>query len=238
MGWAGLSNERLKCQVLVDFDGTIATVDTTDRLLERFAEPAWMAVEEDWKAGRIGSRECMVRQIALLRATPDELDQFVSEIEIDPAFPAFVALCRSRGLGVTVVSDGLDRTVGAVLEQNGLELPFRANRLEWLGADRWRLLFPHGRADCRSLAGNCKCHFAVAPRGTVRVVVGDGRSDFCVAGEADLVLAKGVLADHAAASGLPHVPFQSFAEATTMFAAWLDETPLAGHVIHDEMRDE
>ncbi len=233
-----MSITRLKCEVLVDFDGTIATVDTTDRLLERFAEPTWQDVEDDWKAGRIGSRECMVRQIALLRATPAQLDGFVAEIDIDPAFPAFVALCRSRGLGITVVSDGLDRTVGAVLERHGLELPYRANRLEWLGGDRWRLLFPHGRADCRSLAGNCKCQFAVAPPGTVRVVVGDGRSDFCVAEEAELVLAKSALLRHATESGLPHFPFQSFAEATSLLAAWLDETHLADHSSQDEMRDE
>ena len=233
-----MSNTRLKCQVLVDFDGTIATVDTTDRLLERFADTGWQDIEDEWKAGRIGSRECMVRQIALLRATPDELDQFVAGIEIDPAFPAFVALCRSRGLSVTVVSDGLDRTVGAVLARHGLDLPYRANQLEWLGGDRWRLLFPHGRADCRSLAGNCKCQFASAPPGTVRVVVGDGRSDFCVAGQAELVLAKSALARHAAETGLTHFPFQSFAEATTLFASWLDETPLDDHSGHDEMRDE
>jgi 2,3-diketo-5-methylthio-1-phosphopentane phosphatase len=227
----------LKCQVLVDFDGTIATVDTTDLLLERFAGPAWQDVEEDWKAGRIGSRECMLRQIALVRATPRELDEFVADIEIDPAFPAFVALCRSRGLAVTVVSDGIDRTVGATLRRHGLDLPFRANHLEWLGEDRWRLAFPHARGDCRKLAGNCKCQFAVAPSGTVRVVVGDGRSDFCVAGEAELVLAKGALAQHAAANGLPHFPITSFAEATPLLAAWLDEKPHAFQD-HGELRDE
>lgn len=233
-----MSIARLKCQVLVDFDGTIATDDTTDELLGRFAGPAWQAVENDWKAGLIGSRECMLRQIALVRATPDELDAFVNEIEIDPAFPTFVALCRSRGVSVTVVSDGLDRTVGAVLARHGLDLPFRANKLEWLGGDRWRLLFPHGRADCRALAGNCKCQFAMAPPGTIRVVVGDGRSDFCVAGEAELVLAKRALADHAAATGLTHFPFNSFAEATTLFAAWLDETLSEAQRGRDLSRDE
>lgn len=237
MGWASVSSTRLKCQVLVDFDGTIAAVDTTDRLLERFAEPQWQDIEEDWKAGRIGSRECMLRQVALVRATPAELDAFVAEIEIDPAFPSFVTLCRSRGLAVTVVSDGLDRTVGAVLRRNGLDLPFRANHLEWLGGDRWRLAFPHAKDDCRALAGNCKCQFAIAPPGTIRVVVGDGRSDFCVAGEAELVLAKGALARHASESRMPHFPISSFAEATPLFAAWLDEKPFAiGD--RDELRDD
>ena len=238
MGWTSVSSTRFKCRVLVDFDGTIATVDTTDLLLERFADPAWVDVEEAWKAGRIGSRECMLRQVALVRATPEQLDAFVADIEIDPHFPAFVALCRARGLAVTVVSDGLDRTVGAVLRRHGLDLPFRANHLEWLGGDRWRLGFPHAKDDCRALSGNCKCQFAVAPPGTVRVVVGDGRSDFCVAGEAELVIAKSALARHAAESGMPHFSITSFAEATPLLAAWLDEKPDAAYSGHDQLRDE
>ena len=43
--------------VLVDFDGTIALEDTTDLMLERFANPLWRSVETEWVAGRIGSRE-------------------------------------------------------------------------------------------------------------------------------------------------------------------------------------
>jgi 2-hydroxy-3-keto-5-methylthiopentenyl-1-phosphate phosphatase len=218
-----VSSGRLKCRVLVDFDGTIATVDTTDLLLERFAEPGWLAIEEEWKSGRIGSRECMIRQIDLVKATPEQYDEFVSSIEIDPGFADFVAVCRKREIDVLVVSDGLDRTVGTVLERAGFDLPFRANRLQTVGADRWRLTFPHARGDCQVLSGNCKCQFADAARGSVRVVVGDGRSDFCVSGGADLVLAKGALADHCRDRELPHFAFTHFEEATDAFVRWLDD---------------
>jgi 2,3-diketo-5-methylthio-1-phosphopentane phosphatase len=238
MGWHLSSSDRLKVHVLVDFDGTIATIDTTDALLEQFADPAWADVEAQWKAGHIGSRECMLRQIELVRASPAQLDRFVEAIEIDPSFPDFVALCRSRGLQMTVVSDGLDRTVGSVLARHGLDLPYRANHLAWLGGDRWRLQFPHARGDCRSLAGTCKCQFAEAPAGTIRVVVGDGRSDYCVAGEAELVLAKGSLARHAAEIGLPFSPIQSFAEATHLLANWLDDTTGAAYPGGEQPRDK
>jgi 2-hydroxy-3-keto-5-methylthiopentenyl-1-phosphate phosphatase len=218
-----VSSGRLKCRVLVDFDGTIAKVDTTDLLLERFAEPGWLAIEDEWKAGRIGSRECMIRQIDLVKATPDQYDDFVSSIEIDPGFSDFVAACEKRDVDVLVVSDGLDRTVGTVLKRAGFDLPFRANQLRTVGADRWRLTFPHARGDCQVLSGNCKCQFADAARGSVRVVVGDGRSDFCVSGRADLVLAKGALADHCRNSNLPHFAFTRFEEATDAFGRWLDD---------------
>jgi 2-hydroxy-3-keto-5-methylthiopentenyl-1-phosphate phosphatase len=212
----------VKCRLLVDFDGTIASVDTTDHLLARFAAPSWRDIEEDWKAGRIGSRECMVRQIDLVRASQTEMDEFVAGIEIDTEFPAFAELCARLGHSITVVSDGLDRMVEVVLRRHGLELPYYANHLEWCGDDRWRLAFPHARSDCQSLSGTCKCNFvADAPR-ELSIVVGDGRSDFCIAGRADLVLAKGALLDHCIENDLPHVAFADFGDATEILAGWLE----------------
>src|SRR5262249_2194426 len=154
-----VSRPRVKCHVFVDFDGTIASLDTTDSLLERFAAPEWRLIEDDWKAGLIGSRECLVRQIDLVRATPGELDDFIETIEIDPGFASFVDLCIDAGHDVTVVSDGLDRTVEAVLKRHDLDLDFYANHLEWRGRDGWRLGFPHAGGAWEGLSGNCKCQF-------------------------------------------------------------------------------
>jgi 2,3-diketo-5-methylthio-1-phosphopentane phosphatase len=210
----------VKCRVFVDFDGTIAPIDTTDLLLERFADPAWRRIEEDWKAGRIGSRECLVRQVDLVRADPRELDAFIADIEIDPYFADFVTTCRRFGHQVAVVSDGLDRTVEAVLGRLDVHVPYYANHLAWQGGGRWRLAFPHARSDCRSLSGNCKCQFLDSSI-LLDVVVGDGRSDFCMATRADLVLAKGALLDHCVQSALPHRAFAHFGEATEHLTEWL-----------------
>lgn len=211
----------MKFHVFVDFDGTIAPVDTTDLLLERFADPRWLEIEEQWKAGLIGSRECMIRQVDMVRATPEDIDRFIGEIDIDPGFPGFVRLCTGLGHAVTVVSDGLDRTVGTVLKRAGLNVPFRANRFSWAGGERWRLRFPHARSDCLTLAGNCKCQFAEAERANARIVVGDGRSDYCIAGRVDLVLAKGSLVAHCREQHLPHIEFRSFAEASELLMRWI-----------------
>ena len=212
----------MKIHVFVDIDGTIATIDTTDRLLTQFADPAWLDIEKEWRAGAIGSRECMARQIDVIRATPGQLDAFINEIEIDPAFPAFVRFCRERGYETTVVSDGIDRTIERVLTRAGLNLPFRANHIEQAGSDRWRLSFPFSRETCPARAGHCKCGSLEGVPSTVRIAVGDGRSDFCMAQKADLVLAKGVLAEHCSSVGLDHLPFGNFTEATALLAEWLE----------------
>jgi 2-hydroxy-3-keto-5-methylthiopentenyl-1-phosphate phosphatase len=207
--------------MFVDFDGTITRGDTTDVILERFADAQWRKVEADWVAGRIGSRDCLARQIDLVRASPEALDDLVGAVEFDPGFPIFVNLCRQHGVPVTVVSDGLDRVANAILARAGVDVPLIANRLEWLGRDRWRLAFPHARSDCRSAAGNCKCTTLGAAPETTAVLIGDGRSDICAAESADLVLAKGTLAEHCRGVGLAFIPFTDFAGATSLLADWI-----------------
>jgi 2-hydroxy-3-keto-5-methylthiopentenyl-1-phosphate phosphatase len=207
--------------MFVDFDGTIALEDTTDVILERFALPAWRAIESDWLAGRIGSRECLARQIDLIRARPEQLDEVVREIPLDPHFPEFCALCRNRGIPLTVVSDGLDQVVTGMLARAGVNVPVLANRLEWLGKDRWRLDFPHATAGCRAAAGNCKCRALDKEPGTLRIMVGDGRSDFCAAETADLVFAKGALTEHCQGTGVTYLMFGNFAGATALLTEWI-----------------
>ncbi|MDB5531712.1 MAG: phosphatase, partial [Hyphomicrobiales bacterium] len=198
-------------RVFVDFDGTISRQDTTDLLLEQFADPEWLDIESSWLRGEIGSRECMARQISLLRVTPAALAECLRDVEIDPAFSRFVKLCHDRGLSVTVLSDGLDIVVETVLRHAGIALPVLANCATATEADRWQLSFPHMRSNCASAAGNCKCAVLAtrAPRAVLRadsIRVGDGRSDFCGATAAGAVFAKGKLIVHCRATRLRHIP--------------------------------
>ena len=212
---------RARCRALVDFDGTIAPDDPTDRLFERFADPLWREIEEVWQAGRMSSRECMARQVELLRATPAELDEEIGKVRIDPAFHSFLRFCRRQGVEAIVVSDGFDRVVRAVLERAEIAIPFFANRLEWQGGDRWRLTFPYSQSDCRVSGANCKCSHGVERGYGSAVAIGDGRSDFCMATRADFVIAKGTLAGFCRSRGLAHRPFSDFNDATAHLARWL-----------------
>src|SRR5262249_16218954 len=146
--------------ILVDFDGTIVRRDVTDLILERFAFPEWRKIEDDWVAGRIGSRECLVRQIDLVRAADHDLDELIDEVEVDPAFATFVAQCRELGCDLMIGSDGFDRVISRVLDRAGLDLPYASNRLVAVGADRWRVEFPSFDPTCRSSSGTCKCAIA------------------------------------------------------------------------------
>lgn len=208
----------MNISAFVDFDGTITFEDTTDAILERFADERWHDIEREWITGRIGSRECLARQIDLVRASPEEIDDFANQAEFDETFPAFVTFCRQRGISMTVVSDGFDRVARTVLTNAGLaDVGIISNHLEWVGADRWRLGFPHSRGDCQSSAGNCKCSTLTGRGETLSVLIGDGRSDICASGIADVVLARDSLAVHCRSANRRFSQFTNFESVITLF---------------------
>ena len=200
--------------ILCDFDGTVSVEDITDSLLERFGRPGWQAIEQAWRRGEIGSHDCMAQQIALLEATRDEMDAHLDNMSIDRAFVHFVAAAREAGMPLTIVSDGLDYAIRRILSSNGLgDLPVIANRLGAVGDKGWQLDFPYEKPGCRS--GNCKCSCAADARAERKrvLLIGDGASDFCVAGEVDLVFAKHRLIEHCRSAAIPYVPITSFVDA-------------------------
>lgn len=210
--------------LLCDFDGTISVEDTTDTLLERFGKPGWELLESEWRAGRIGSRECMAGQIALLDMTRAELDAHLHERAIDPSFADFVAAALAQRLPMEILSDGLDYAIHSILQRYDLNwLPITANQLEHVVDRQWRLAFPNASATCQAGSGTCKCAVALRnPSSRKRVLmIGDGASDFCVAQAADFVFAKGKLIAHCIGKNIPHAPIESFADATSLLPALL-----------------
>ena len=211
----------MRLHFAIDFDGTVALQDTTDALLGRFADPAWLTVEEEWLGGQIGSRECLARQAALTRATAKEIDAFLADIAIDRDFAAFAVMARSLGATMEIISDGFDRCILPLLDRAGLRLPVTCNRLRPLGDDRWIAEFPASSLDCRSGSGVCKCRSAQP--GRLVVLIGDGRSDFCLASRADFVLAKNKLAVHCAERKYPFQTITCFADAVNWLRTFLAE---------------
>ncbi|MEK1900320.1 MAG: MtnX-like HAD-IB family phosphatase [Rhizobium sp.] len=211
-------------QVFCDFDGTISKEDVTDLVLDRFARPEWREIEDQWTNGRITAAQCMRRQIQLLQAKHEDIDAFLDMIEIDSAFGAFKAFCEKNGFGLTIVSDGVDHFIRRVLARHGLEdIQIIANKLisrpHACTMPDFDLGFPFKSAACASGAGVCKCA-QVRPSGN-HIYIGDGRSDFCVSHEAQLVFAKAKLADYCRANCLPFIPYSGFAEIQASVAAIL-----------------
>lgn len=210
--------------VFCDFDGTISVVDTTDAVLARLAAPEWEALEADWLAGRIDAAACMRGQVALIGGSDADLEAVLDRIDLDPGFRAFAAWCAESATPLTIVSDGVDRFIRTILARHGLgHLPVISNRLAGKAGAR-KLQQPHRRAGCAAGAGVCKCEATRSRKAEAElmVYVGDGRSDFCVSHRADILFAKGALADYAAGRGEPYHAYETFFEITATLSPLVD----------------
>jgi len=195
-----------------DFDNTITLGDVLDRVIERFSiNEAWRLWESEWQAGRISTEECLRRQIGNLRASREELLQFVSSTDIDPAFTRIAAWARSANIGLCVVSDNFRILVEAILTHHGMtQIALRANELDFHDG-RVEARFPFRVPNCPRCA-HCKAQHLSTTKMRPRIYVGDGLSDICPARIADIVFAKDSLASCLRREGVPFRPYGDLGE--------------------------
>lgn len=205
--------------VVLDFDGTITLRDATDAILDAFADPAWLQIEEAWLSGQIGSRECLAAQMALVTATRDQVDRLLDEIGVDPGFAMLLDACAARGAPVHIVSDSFDYCIERILGRPDLNLIARLNDSHIVSSSlrpdggRWRAAFAHPPKPCAHGCATCKP--AAMERlnavGAVTVFVGDGMSDRYAATCANVVFAKDTLATFCDHASIPYTPYDTLA---------------------------
>ncbi len=210
-----------KRAVLTDFDGTITRTDVAEAILDEFAPAEWWEIEESHRARKIGTREAMVRQFALLRAKQTDLLEFVDRtVAMDETFRAFVTFCADRGFLLEIVSEGLDFYVRHLLRKWEIDVPVRTNRTVF-DEGHVRIEYPWADPTC-TLCGTCKLLrlFQLRAQGYRTAYVGDGHSDLCPAIEADLVFAKAELAQLCREEQIEFVPFDRFSDVQARLVGW------------------
>ena len=205
-------------EIFCDFDGTITCVEGTDAVLEAFAHPAWREWEARWVRGEISSQECLARQVELIQVDRDRLISFAGSLPIDTGIMGLARQCAEHDVPLTIVSDGIDLLIEAVLRRHGLlHLPVFSNHLLWDERGKPSLSFPFAVQECKSQAGTCKCALAL-PSGrrsvAQTVYIGDGRSDHCVSAKMPTVFAKGALQAWCDRQRIVYEPFQTLADVT------------------------
>lgn len=221
---ASLSRRQKHPVIFSDFDGTITQVDVTDQVLSQLAHPSWQEVEQEWVRGVIGSRECLVRQLALVDSTPQELDELIDAIPLDPDFTRFQEYAHKRDIPFYVVSDGFDYIIRRVLNRAGVNghlgngshlfassLRISGNRLE--------PSFPepacaHGCATCKPAIISRVAN----GRGPV-IFIGDGHSDRHAARAADIVFAKRQLLAYCRDQNISCHPYETFGDVQSTLSS-------------------
>ena len=220
--------------MLVDFDGTISTVDVTDRLIARYAtDPTWKERDQEYMAGRSGSRDLLAWDLSILGADRATLEREAATQSLDETFPDLVRACRLQGAAVEVVSDGLGFHIEPALRRLGLDdLPVATSAAVFPSPgdeEPARLTFPFGHDSC-FVCGTCKRERVLRHQAAGRVVVfvGDGVTDRFAAAHADIIFAKAALASICGEEGWAFRAWDRFAEIRDWLVTALDRGDLPG----------
>ncbi|HEX7544059.1 MAG TPA: hypothetical protein VF361_04585, partial [Candidatus Limnocylindrales bacterium] len=101
-----LAPGRPPLAILVDYDGTIAQTDISDKILYEFIGERYAADDAAYDSGLVGSRTLFEGQVKLLPGAPDEVVALAEAQPHHPTFAPFVARALELGIPVEVVSDG------------------------------------------------------------------------------------------------------------------------------------
>ena len=199
-----------KTVVLSDFDGTICPAQVMDVLYMDYSKVG-MQFAEKWERFEISTQEEIESTFASVSATKLEMESGLAEIRVDPHFSRFLEKCDGKDIQFAVVSDGFTWYIEYILNRHKIRpLETYANEIHFLNPG-FRFEYPWFNESC-PLRGVCKPVIVhqFQEQGAKVVYIGDGISDFEVAGVADTIYATGKLANYCADQRIPAIEFENF----------------------------
>ncbi len=208
----------MKLAIFCDFDDTITRANVTDTVLEKFADPLWREIQEDWLAGKLTAREVLQKQMPLITAHAEDLDALIDSVEVDPFFGDFAVFCGEKNYSLHILSDGFDYWIRKILLRSLSAHNGAAKKLSVFACElnlregKVAISFPYFPEGCVHGCATCKpALFEQLKAGADKsVVIGDGVSDLILAQNADLVLAKNGLREFCEKEGIASQSFADF----------------------------
>ena len=214
--------------VVLDYDGTVTDREYNVLALQKLTGDAWRRLDEAVVRGEMTPADCFRRQIALVSASKDELlAATCDEARPAPGFAHFLESLVAGGARVAVVSNGYREAVEALWRRESLP-PVELVASEIVSADGragppWTLRYDARLGDCPACGpGGCK---GGALRALARVadavaVFGDGVADLCLAREADIVFARGILCELCDREGIAYHHLSGYRRALAQLIEW------------------
>jgi 2-hydroxy-3-keto-5-methylthiopentenyl-1-phosphate phosphatase len=215
--------------VLLDYDGTVTDHEYNERALQLLTGDAWRPFEEAARRGEIGHAECLDSQVGLVTASKDDLVAANSDpAELAPGFGCFLRRLLQAGARLNVVSAGFREGIERLWRREGLPpVPVYASEIvarNGAAGPPWAVSFNPLLSDCeRCGPASCKAGILHALRrpGDAVAVFGDGVSDLCLAREAGIVFARGMLAELCGREGIAYHRLRDYRLALAQLTEWM-----------------
>ncbi len=213
---ADLKNEKIF--VFCDFDGTITAMESLEAVFRAFLPGKWEPVKQKLIAGETTLRQAVPAMIESIESEKcDEIARFVSEIPIRPGFSDFLTFLKNTGIPMVIVSGGVRKMVEIKLG----ELLGQIHDVVAVDLDAGG---PYLSVHSAFSGGNelvDKAAVIDSYGADVKIVVGDGITDFNMARHADLVFARGSLAKYLERKKARHVMWEDFTDIRHYLEQWL-----------------
>ena len=213
--------------VLTDFDDTAAEQNVAEMLLQRFGDTNWPDVRAQFRSGALTLKEYQEITFRNILADRTTMQDYVkANANLRPWFGELWQHCQERGLPMAIVSMGLDFYIEALLEKEGFpQVPVYAVETSFTDGGivyKYNFTYP-GEPHRGNSKGLVVSRFR---RQGYRVLyMGDGRSDFEAAVEADQVFAHSVLAEECQRQGIPFRPFHDFGDVLSALREYAADGP-------------
>ena len=197
--------------VQCDFDGTIIKNNLSLLLRERFAIGDWQRIESEYLRGQLTVEVSNIRQYTLIKESRQKLQKFSRHsVEVSPGFLEFAEYCRVAGVGLVIVSSGLDFYIEAVLDKLGVsDLELHCAQTSF-SQDGIVVSYLDPQGNIIEQGFKEKWLAWLRRRGDSVTYIGDGLSDLEAASVADHVFAISHLGRLLSANSVTHRTFSDF----------------------------
>ncbi len=212
-----MMNRNMHFGILLDFDGTITTIDTLQYLLDRYGMADWRKLDDQIEFGEYRESDALKIQMSSLRISPQQaIDELIAVIAIRDGFKEFFSYAKQHSIPIRIVSGGFGEIIHPFLQFHGIDCEVVANRIAGFNAEGGWLVSNDVEPlpDCRYSLCKCKSADWLHESGSKVLYIGDGITDFCVAGRSDIVYAlkNGALERKCIREHLPYFSYTNFFE--------------------------
>ena len=210
-----LDDLKTNYTVFCDFDGTITEKDGTVELVKKYGEDINHEAEKSYIAGKANNREVISLHYDTLKLSTTQYYDTIYSIAMDTTFLKFHEALKKAGIKMEIISGSPAKGVedylirmgcgGIVVHGNLMEIKNDTILLNPASKIEETLCRRGDCAHCKSL------WIENEHRKNKKVIyIGDGLTDTCAAGYADLLFAKKSLARYCTDKGINFVPFNNF----------------------------
>ncbi|MGE4385031.1 MAG: MtnX-like HAD-IB family phosphatase [Endomicrobiaceae bacterium] len=204
-----------KTVLISDFDGTISKKDFFHMAVETFLSEKSLKPWNDYLQKKITHIDALTGIFSQIHVPQEEMDKFISTIEIDENFYDALDICKKYGVPVYLCSAGtkyyIEKRIGQTLKDYDIHL--LSNDATYSQKDGLRLIAPEKNSQFYNHNTGVSKELLVKKlksEGYFTIYAGDGIPDFSSAKIADAVFARDVLLELCKKEGIKTEKFDNF----------------------------